>query len=227
MSLFSDIFGGNSDYQKAAQAEQQGLQQGYSQATPLIQQGRGAITSYDAAALAPYTSLLNNSTAGAAAYGDATGANGAAGYARATNNFQAGPGYQSQFNQGLQAIDRGAAAKGMVTSGNTLNAEQAFGTGLANQSYQQYVANLQPYLGQQTAAAAGVAGVNQNEGSQLNASYGNQGNLAYNTQVGIGNVQGASDLAQANADSSFLNGALNLGGKLLGYASSLGARSNG
>lgn len=160
---------------------------------------------------------MTSATKGATAYGDATGANGPEGYARAVSSFQANPGYQFALNQGLQAIDRGAASRGLVTSGNTLNAEQQYGTGLANQYYQQYVQNLQPYLGQQTSAAGGAASVNMGEGNALNTSYGNQGNLAYNTQAGIGNAQAAADIANQNASNSFLGGVLNLGSKLLGF----------
>jgi hypothetical protein len=215
MSFFSDLLGGG--YQDAAAAQQAGLTQGYNQASDQYGQGRAAINTNYAAALQPFTALSGSATQGANAYGDATGANGPAGNARATSNFQANPGYQFQLGQGLQAIDRGAASRGMLTSGNTLNAEQQYGTGLANQSYQQYTQNLQPYLGQQTSAAAGVAGVNMGQGNALNTSYGNQGNLAYNTQAGIGNAQAAADTAGQNASNSFLGGVLNLGTKLLGY----------
>lgn len=117
----------------------------------------------------------------------------------------------------MQAIDRGAASRGQVNSGNLLTAEQQYGTGLANQSYNQYVQNLQPYLGQQTQAATGTAAVDTGLGNTLNSSFGNQGNLAFNTQAGIGNANAASDIASQNASNSFLGGVLNLGTKLLGY----------
>ena len=217
MSLAS-FLGLDEGYKDAANAKIQGLQQGYGQASDLYGQGRGALTTNYGAALAPYTSLWNSASGGANAYGDATGANGAAGFARAVNNFRTDPGYQFQFNQGLQAIDRGAASRGMLTSGNTLNAEQQFGTGLADQSYGNYVNRLQPYLGQQTAAAGGIAGVNRGLGNALNTSFGNQGNLAYNTAVGQGDAQAAADIASQNASNSFLQGALGLGSKLLGFS---------
>lgn len=215
MSLFDF---GTSGYQDAANAKIAGLQQGYSNASDLYGQGRNAITTNYAAALSPYTDLFSSASKGANAYADATGANGPEGNARATANFQANPGYQFSLDQGLQAIDRGAAAKGLNTSGNLLTAEQQYGTGLANQNYQQYVQNLSPFLGQQTSAAGGIATVDTGQGNALNTSYGNQGNLAFNTATGVGNAQAASDIASQNASNSFLNGALNLGSKLLGYA---------
>jgi hypothetical protein len=74
LSLFSDFFGGG--YQDAAQAQIAGLQQGYKQASDNYTQDR-----------------LKSSTAGANAYGDATGAN-VRPVDRATANFRADPGYQ-------------------------------------------------------------------------------------------------------------------------------------
>jgi hypothetical protein len=106
----------------------------------------------------------------------------------------------------------------MNTSGNLLTAEQQYGTGLANQSYGQYVSRLQPYLGQQTSAAGGIAAVDTGLGNTLNTSYGNQGNLAYNTQTGIGNANAAEDTARGAQNNSLFSGAINLGSKLLGFA---------
>lgn len=208
---------GNASAEDAANAKIAGLTAGYGQASDLYQQGRNAITGDYASALAPYSDILASSGKGAAAYGDATGANGPEGNARATANFQANPGYQFQFDQGLQALDRGAASKGQVNSGNLLTAEQQYGTGLANQSYQQYVSNLQPYLGQQTSAAGGNAVVNMGEGNALNTSYGNQGNLAFNTQTGIGNATAAEDTARGATNNSLFQGAMQLGTSLLGF----------
>ena len=216
MSFFSDLFGGG--YDDAAAAKISGLNAGYGQASGLYDQGRNAAQTNYSAALQPFQTLFTQSQNGSNAYADATGANGPAGNARATTNFQANPGYQFQLDQGLKAIDRGAASKGLVNSGNLLTSEQNYGTGLANQSYQQYVQNLSPYLQQGTAAATGIAGVDTGLGGLLNTSYGNQGNLAYNTQAGVGNAQAAADISNQNASNAFLGGVLNLGTKLLGYA---------
>jgi hypothetical protein len=217
MGFFDDIFN-NGAAKDAANAKIAGLNNAYDQASGFFGQGRNALTTNYADAVAPFTSVFNSATAGANAYGDATGANGAAGQSRAASNFQTDPGYQFQMDQGLQAIDRGAAARGLSTSGNLLTAEQNYGTGLANQSYGQYVSRLQPYLGQQTSAAGGIAAVDTGLGNALNANYGNQGNLAYNTQTGIGNANAAEDTARGAQNNSLFSGAINLGTKLLGFA---------
>lgn len=215
MSFLGGLFGGG--YDDAAQAKIQGLNAGYNQASGLYDQGRGALNTNYAAALAPFQTVMNGANAGANAYGDATGANGPAGFDRATANFRADPGYQYSVDQGLKAVDRGAAARGMLRSGNVLTAEQTLGSNLADQQYGNYVSRLQPYLGQQLGAAGGTATVNMGLGNNLNTSFGNQGNLAYNTQAGIGNAQAAADIANQNATNGFLGGVLNLGTKLLGF----------
>jgi hypothetical protein len=220
MGVFQSLFT-NSDAVDAANAKINGLNTGYKQAENLYGQGRDALTTNYAAGLKPYQTLFDQAQGGISAYGDATGANGSAGFDRATANFRADPGYQFQFDQGLQAIDRGAAAKGMVTSGNTLNAEQKYGTGLADQSYGNYVTRLQPYFDLGKSAAGGIGTLDANLGNSLNSSYGNQGNLAYDTQAGIGNANAAASLANgaaANNVFSAIGSGLSLGTKLLGFA---------
>jgi len=68
--------------------------------------------------------------------------------------------------------------------------------------------------------AQGQGGLLANLGNSLNSSYGNQGNLAYNTQAGIGNANAAADLARgaaANNVMSAVGQGISLGTKLLGF----------
>jgi hypothetical protein len=212
LSLFSDLFSGG--YQDAANAASGGYTAGYKQAVPQYQAGMGALQSNYGAALQSLAPATAGANAGANAYASALGIGGSP--EDIQKQLEATPGYQFTLGQGLQAIDRGAASRGLTTSGNTLAAEQKYGAGLANQTYQNYVQNLQPYLAQQTQTGALNANVNTGLGNQLNAAYGNLGNLGYNTQAAIGNAQGAADIAGQNAQNSFISGIANLGGKLLG-----------
>ena len=68
--------------------------------------------------------------------------------------FQASPGYQWAQQQGMDAAQSSAAARGGLNSGATLRDLNTFGQGLANQEYQTYLNRLQG-LGQQGQAAAG------------------------------------------------------------------------
>jgi hypothetical protein len=84
-------------------------------------------------------------TAGGQALGGATdllGINGPDAAAAAMGRYTASPGYQWQLDQGLRAVDAGAAAQGMLRSGATLKAEQEFGQGLANQDFTNYYNRL-------------------------------------------------------------------------------------
>lgn len=209
-SIFGDLFSGG--YKDAAAAQSAGLTSGYAAATPLYGQARSDINTNYAAALAPYTALGKTAAPGVAAYGSAVMGDPAA----IQKQLEASPGYQFNLTEGLKGIDRGAAARGLTTSGNTLTAEQKFGAGLASNTYQNYLASLAPYFGVAENAAAGTAGVATGQGNQLAGIAGNQGNLAFNTQAGIGAAQAGADINAQNAQNSFISGITNLGGKLLG-----------
>jgi hypothetical protein len=211
MSFFTNLFGGG--YQDAATAQIQGLQSGQKAETPYYNQATGTTAQYGAAALAPYTNLFGTGTTGLGAYGNAVGLGGPG---ATVDWLQNQPGYQFALGQGLQAIDRGAASRGMLTSGNTLDAEQKYGTGLANQYYQNYVSNLAPYFDLATTGAGGIANTNLATGGNLAGLQANQGTLIYNTNAGIGNAQAAADIASQNAQNSFINNLIQTGGKIAG-----------
>jgi hypothetical protein len=88
---------------------------------------------------------------------DLLGLNGPEAATAAMGNFRTSPGYQFQMDQGLRAVDAGAAAKGLLRSGSTLKAEQAFGAGLADSDFQQYYKNLMGLSTLGESAAAGGA----------------------------------------------------------------------
>src|SRR6185436_14320623 len=124
MGLFGDLFSGG--YKDAANAASAGYNTAYNAATPLYDAGRSAVTQDYGKALAPYTALNKSATAGANDYAAALGVGGGD-PAAIEAKLAATPGYQFTLGQGLKAIDRGAAARGLTTSGNTLQAEQKYG----------------------------------------------------------------------------------------------------
>jgi hypothetical protein len=159
---------------------------GISAATGIV----GAITSSGAAskgaaqaqaALAQQRADLSPfRTAGGSAVGvagDLAGANGPDAATAAMANFHTDPGYQFQLDQGLRAVDAGAASKGILRSGATIKAEDTFGTGLADQSFTNYYNRLfgLSQLGEQAAAA----------GSTTAGTAGTLAQGAGNTQAGI------------------------------------------
>lgn len=212
MGIF-DIFSTEAQ-ERAAEAQKAGLNAGYGQAADLYGQGRGALTNYYGAALQPFQQVFDQSQAGSRAYADATGAGGAAGLQSAYELFKQTPGYQSGFDLLADANDRRQSSRGMLASGNTLADTAKLATTYADQNYGNYVSRLSPFLGQSTASAGGLAGVNTGLGSQLNASLGNQGQLAYQTQTGIGNANANAELASLNASGNIFNALM--GGASLG-----------
>lgn len=71
------------------------------------------------------------------------------------------PGYQFELNQGIDAIDKSAAARGGLFSGNTMRAVQEYGQGLASTTFGNYLARLGELVrgGQSAAAGQGAAGI--------------------------------------------------------------------
>src|SRR6202000_3231819 len=97
----------------------------------LYGQANSAINTNYGAASNLYAPLVTSTGAGATAYGNASGANGAAGLKTAMSDFQNSGQYGNygfSLTQGLQALDRTHAAAGNLNSGNadadTLNYAQ-------------------------------------------------------------------------------------------------------
>ena len=203
MGLF-DLFS-NDKAEEAAQQRNAGLQQGYDALGGLYGQGRDAINTGAATAQGYFAPLMAKYGAGSSAYGDATGANGAAGQARARANFQTDPGYGFQQDQGLQALQRTHAAAGNLNSGNADTDTLKFSQGLADQSYGNYVSRLAPYLGMEGNAATGAAGIATGQGNALNQSYMGQGNAANANYTGQGASNAAATMNNYNVGANQLN----------------------
>jgi hypothetical protein len=120
------------------------------------------------------------------------GLNGPDAATSAMNNFQTSPGYTWSRDQGLRAVDAGAAAHGLLRSGATLKAEQTFGTGLADQEFGQYYNRLYQLSNLGESAATGSATASQNTAKDIAATDLSQGSalasIYGNTAQGIGNA---------------------------------------
>lgn len=216
MGLF-DLFSNDTANTAAAQRNQ-GLQQGYQDLSGQYDQARGAINTGANTATGYYQPLMASTGAGAGAYGDASGANGSAGTARAYDAFKnsgAYGGFNFANDQGLQAIDRTHAAAGNLNSGNADTDAAKFTTGLAGNTWQNYVSGLQPYLGANANAVAGGAGVATGQGTALAATDVSQGNAANTNQTAQGASNAAATMNNYNVGQNQLN-ALTSGAKLAG-----------
>lgn len=214
MSWLSDIANGGA--QNAATAQETGLLGGLYGAQGYLNQNPGIITSYGAQALQPYQTNYNTSQQGVGALGNLLGLNGAAGTQSALTQLETTPGYQFTKGQGDSAINAAAAANGTLNSGNQLTALSNYNSGLAQNTYQNSVSNLNPYLGLANSSAGGMAGVLGGEASGLTGNNNILAQLIQGTDVGLGNAQASANLKQGAGDQSLLGGALSLGSSLFG-----------
>jgi hypothetical protein len=122
-------------------------------------------------------------------------------------NFQNDPGYQQQFNAGVNALDRSATARGGLYSGAAMKGLQEYGQQFQRQAFNDRVAQLQGFSGQGLQAASGAAGLASNQGNALSSlSFGlgqqkaansiNKGNaLAQASGIGVNNLMNLGGLA--------------------------------
>lgn len=147
------------------------LASGYGNAAAAINQGYGAgsnsLSSNYASSLAPYMQNYGQAQGGVNQLGNVLGLNGPAGNNQALQTLQNTPGYQWQQQQGDASINAAAAANGTLNSGNQMLALSNYNQGLAGTTYNNYVNQLQPFLGASNAAAGGIASGYQGLGQGL------------------------------------------------------------
>lgn len=209
---------GTDAQEKAAQAQQDAARAAYAQYSGLAEQGRNALTSNFQAGLAPVMGNVAATQAGQDQLLRALGipVPGETQPTDMTALLRATPGYQFTRDQGLEAVLRNAAKSGSLASGGTNIDLLNYGTGLADQTYQNYVKNLSQFpQAAGTAAGQALTGYG-NLGSGLASSFQNQGNAAYGMNTAIGNAQASADLAPLTAGSNIWNLGLGLGKLAMG-----------
>jgi len=219
MGLF-DIFSGD-DMRNAAAAKEAAIRQGYSDLASLFGQGRDALTANATQSAGYYQPVYDTALRGYDAYADALGLNGDEGVARAQAMHQRAPGYDAQLQAGLDAIDRGAAARGTLSSGGTRAAEMKYGSDLAAQGWSNYLDALAGYGNQALNSAGGLSDIYGKLGSGLDTSYRGQGQGAYNAAVGIGDAQADAAMADYKASQNVWKSifdAANLASRVYGYS---------
>lgn len=206
MGLF-DLFS-NDKAEEAAAQRNAGLQQGYDALSTNFGQGRDAINAGAATAQGYYAPLMAKYGGGSNAYGDYSGANGAEGLQRATQNFKNSGQYGVYgvgLNEGLQALQRTHAAAGNLSSGNADADSIKFAQDQASKAYGAYGAGLQPYLGAEQGAVGGAAGIATGQGGALNQSYMGQGAAANANYTGQGASNAAATMNNYNVGQNQLN----------------------
>ena len=125
------------------------------------------------------------------------------------NQFFQSPDYQFALNQGLQGLDRSAAARGSLFSGGHNADVLQYAEGLASQNFNNYANRL-----------SGLAGIGQTTATNL-------GQLGANTASNIGNIGMQSAAAQNASSYDKTNAWTNFGNQLVGLAGQyFGSRGN-
>lgn len=134
---------------------------------------------------------------------DLEGLNGPDAATAAMGKFTASPGYAYQVQQGLRGIDAGAAAKGMLSGGDTLKAEETFGSNLANQDFTNYYNRLSSLASTGLTAGQGIASTDTSAAgaqSQIANTLGiRQSNAAGVSANAVGNIIGSAGTALGGA----------------------------
>lgn len=98
------------------------------------------------------------------------------------------PGYDFRLNEGLGALERGAAAQGGLFSGNAMKSALQYGQDYATNEYGNYLSRLSAMAssGQNAAGMQGAAA--QNYGATSAQALSNYGNAAAAGHIGVGNA---------------------------------------
>lgn len=100
------------------------------------------------------------------------------------SSFQESPDYQFTLQQGLQGLDRSAAARGSLYSGGQQADIMQYGQGLASQQYNNYYNKLASLAGMGQSAASALAGVG-NTYANATANNAYQGAANSNALTGL------------------------------------------
>lgn len=106
-----------------------------------------------------------------------------------TSSFKESPDYQFAFNQGLQGLDRSAAARGSLFSGGHSADVMKFGEGLASQNYGAYYDRLSKLAGQGSSTASGLGSLGQQYANNVG-------------QIGINNANNMASSYQQSANAN-------------------------
>lgn len=122
-------------------------------------------------------------------------------------DFHADPGYQFDLAQGQQAMQRSAAAKGMLNSMGTQQNLSNYSQGMASNEFSNAQQRFAQNQTQKYNMLAGMAGNGQTAIGQITQAGTQAGNQMSNNVIGAGNAQAAGQIASGNA----INGTLQSG----------------
>ena len=121
-------------------------------------------------------------------------------------DYQADPGFAFRLQQGEQALGRSAAARGGALGGGTLKALTRYNSDQASQEYNNAFNRFNSNQANQYNRLASMAGMGQTSANMTGQFGMNAANNIAANQIGVGNANAASGMAQAQGWGNAING---------------------
>jgi hypothetical protein len=132
------------------------------------------------------------------------------------NDFEVDPGYGFRLAEGNKALERSAAARGMVMSGSMLKGAQRFGQDMASNEYQNAYNRFQTNRSSRLNPLMGLAGAGQNATNVLSGAAGQLGTQLGENAMGAGNARASGYIGSANAYTNAVNQMNNMAAQAFG-----------
>lgn len=114
-------------------------------------------------------------------------------------DFQADPGYNFRLREGLSALDKQAAARGGLISGNSLRAAQDYGQNLASEEFQNAFNRYQVNRANQLQPLQSLTGAGQSTVNALGEAGGQMARGVGEAYQGAANARASGYMGMANA----------------------------
>ena len=121
-------------------------------------------------------------------------------------DFEQDPGYAFRQQEGMRALERSAAARGGLLSGNTMRGIQRFGQDLASQEYQNAFNRFQIERAARLNPLQSLMGSGQSAANVMTGAAGQAGQNIGQMQLGAGQARASGYIGQANALAGALGG---------------------
>lgn len=136
----------------------------------------------------------------------------------AREEFQTSPGYEFRLGEGMEAIERSAAARGGLFSGKTLKDLSDYAQGQAASEYTDYFNRLRAQQGDYYNRIAGLAGTGGTATRQISSLGANLARSQGQAIQGTGQARAAGTAGKYSAYGQTLGGLARLGGAYAGGA---------
>jgi hypothetical protein len=141
------------------------------------------------------------------------------------SDFQADPGYAFRLSEGLKALDRTAAMRGKMISGQALKAASDFSGKQASAEYQNAYNRYNQNRGLRYDMLSGQQNVGANAVNALGESGRNYANVGGTNLVGAANARASQYAPIANANNALIGNLTSFGTDLLGGFGGFGSGS--